>query len=785
MRGLPACYGDLVESVHFYGAEAYGSTKIDFGRVPQEVMIAGWNLEPKRGGTAYGTSFPDAFESDYLESEDDAGDTVWGSDSQDFAKWNPYMDTGRPDPKWHDLHRARNLESEGKFKAALEAYAALAKNEATQSFVQDRREILVDKGLGRSTKGLQEYLRLTYLMEFGTGMWEPSVKALAKLEVDPRLKPNWEYQLAVAGVGKPQFDQAAQFQAVAKAYPSDPRAESAYVMAGRTYDAGPFGELDDAAKVRWQKRLQVFDELLAKYPRTRFRWSVYGWRGGWLVRQGQVEAAMGEYQKQSRSPIPLQAFRGHRDLALLAARDGRRAAAARHYLQARVLDVSWPRKGDVTLKLRQTFRDLKAAEVRQMQAEVSRDPELLRSYMDFRLEYTKLEPADERHLLRFASQSLQKMRKADPGVLARVAQLSYNVGDYRAALATAQRVGRASKDIWGRARFAEAGSLARLGRPHEAMTLYSRLFADSPAEYLRVASGEALALLEEKYGDPVRAFHIYRDIGYLRDVAFMADSGLSIPQLKRAIVRYKGAERKSFDYALAMRYFRKEQYAEATAILKKLDFATRAHKGADREMSEADWEFPDKDFAPKQGEIGPPCPEDALSHVRDMAKLRAEAESAKDQERRAAALYALGTYVYDHGDLLFYSAGLWRLARADTYVLYWNGNVNKGESHRKAVATGHEHERFSQAIRLYEELVARCPRSSYVAKALYMAAVCCEKFSRMNTWWRANSLPERKKASRYMQRVATEYPHHELAKAAAKFAQEFKYLTNPDFARDY
>jgi len=771
VHNLPACYGDMPDSVHFYNSN-WSEYKVDFGRVPQEVMLSGRNLEQKRGGTEYTAG--------YGWSGDDHRDlTVLapdGMDSLDFAKWNPYLDPWSADDDSLPIRKARNLEVAGKLTEAAAEFSKYPGETDTESFIRDRREVIA-KGLTLHDKGVADYLKGTYLIQFGDApKRDAGLALLYKLDVDERLKPNLAYALAASAPGTRAIKSDALLK-VAHAYPDDPRAEPALVMAGRAmverqmYEEAPVETLADGYK--------IFDELIRKYPKTRFRWSVYGWYGAREVRKKDTAAAMKWYVRQSTSPIPLQAYQAHLDLAKLALDDGRRDASLKHLILARHQQVGFRRHVWVTVTIERLPGSFTSKQANQFQSMVAKDPTVLEAYLDYRKEDTPLTPDAERQLLKFASRSASRFRASHPGVLARIAQMQYDLGDYGSSLTTAREATSGSKDVRGRTIYAAAASLARLGRYGEAIRAYTRLWDSQPAPYLKTACGEALAVLHERYGDPVKAYHIYRDIGYQRDLAFMADSGLTIDQLRRAVQRYRGEERLCYDFTLAMRYFRAERYAEAERLLVKVGPATRIFRGAWTNLGDGYWET--TSVEPRPGTIGPPGPPDVLTDVRAMATLRHKASTAAKADDRAQAMYDMGKYVYDRESLLFYSAGMWRLGRADTYSLYWNPDTNKGEPERQAVATGHEHECYSQAMRHFEEVFHDYPRSPAAPKALYMAAICAEKFSHLNSWWREHSGPERAKASAYMARLTKEFPGHELAKPAAKFADEYKSLLKPDF----
>ncbi|MBS1715424.1 MAG: tetratricopeptide repeat protein [Armatimonadetes bacterium] len=751
---VAACYGDNVDSVHFYGS--FGEPDVDFGRVPQKWMAPGWNNEVRRGGTKYGWEQQEVYDERLgLEAFGDGLDEWDDQGPARFAK---------------KVRAARNREVQNDFKTAVDMYGETAETRSLKSFVQDRKE-LIREGLDSDDLGVGTYLRERYLIEFGNPKEkERAVLALRNLKAGTRLRPHVEYAVAAATVYPDRRSRAEAFVKVADLAPKAPRAESALVMAARSWLEDASGERPDVVQGE-----PVLRRLLRQFPETRFRGNVLGWLARCRAGQGDAQGALALYVRQSASSDPSEAWKGHAALAERAESEGRIAAAVVHGIRQRSLEVPIVSQRESAKELRRLFRSLTSDQSADVQRAVRSDPTLVGPYLTFRLEDTAMDVRQERNLLRFAASCLNGARNVGPDAFPRLAQLAYDCGSYSQGLRWA-RAGRSargrSKD---RALYCEAACLSRLGRRSEALRVFERLYRRGPEPYVKQSTAENLALLHEKVGDPVRAFALYDEWGYEDDAAVMADAVLTPKQLERAARTVKDPARRTvLEFTLAMRYFRIGEYRNAHRILASMPqpLRTRGGLSKDRFLSMREYVY--------DGE--PPKIVDPLADVDALWALRQKAEAAHGQEARAEALYDMARYVHDRRNLMFYSPGLWEGRRATSFSVFWNPRVNTGAWGRKVRAYGYEHECYAHVVRLCEELVERCPRSNLVPKALYTAGVAAERLSRFNTWWEPESAGLTGKAIGLMRRLAVRYPNSVFAKDANKYAAEWKSsLDKPDW----
>ncbi|MBS1726835.1 MAG: hypothetical protein JST51_08955 [Armatimonadetes bacterium] len=771
---LVACIGPNYESVHFYATWSDIPKDLDFGRVPQAYNVPGWNNEPVRGGTESVEQLENWGLDFHMLADNARKRNVPKVEMFDFLggrkiDWYDW-DSDYPAALRQSVHHARNLEVHGHLNQAVEAFRQASTSLVFQSFARDREELIED-GVSLATKGCKEYLRDSYLIAFGYDeQGTKAVEELKKLDADPKLHPHIAYILANEEANLHPENTGSAFEKVVNDYPNSSRAESAMMMVGRSHFS------IHADRSEWEAGINILHLVLEKYPETRFRDNIEGWLGGYELKRNDVNAAITHYLRQSHSSNPREARKGEQELASIAIDAHRPTNAVCHLLVNRHNSVTPLPEIQCAKQIQSIIGSLSPKEAKLLQKQVSKDPILLQSYLAFRLSDTATTPKDERRLLEFASDAANGLKGLDKGFYARLAELDYRVGRYHDAVRHA-RMGRISTpNLSGRAMYVEGGALDRLGYHEEALKTFASLqkLPNLPA-YLLTSVKEQSALLNEKYGDPVRAYELYRDIGHEDDLGFMVDNELSYSQIAKLISQStKHQERSILKYSLAMRYFRDEKYDAAERTLRTLPTDLRLYHGVSGPTyvkALGYWEYQDK----------VPPPVDPLKDVTTMRRFREQAERARTQESRAKALYGLVQYTHSRRNLMYYSPGLWMGDRSSAYGLYWNKNFNKGHFQDLVVKGAFNQECDAQTLKFCKELIRRCPHSSYMPKALYTAGISAESLSRFNSFWRDIESGLSKVAARYMRRVVREYPHHPLAEPAAKYADVFASEDNLDY----
>lgn len=754
--GAHASWDGKVDSVYFYsrssGPLASDRGFIDFGRVPQPSMLPGWNKELDRAGT------PKGFDKDDQGRQTD--------------------DLSGPDNEMRYLvSRARNLEAAGHLRRALGLYR---EGKANAPFLRDRQELFESVQFSSRVNGLNKYLRARYLTEkFTPARVKQAIEELESEHCDPRLVPHVEYFLADVHFPADGFARADAFYKVFKDHPSSARAESALITSIRSL----LSQSNRKTPTPTERLIATrrCNELLAKFPHSRFKPDVLGWQGRILFLSGNYAGAVNQYLKLAKSSYPgavrwkafdsivrLCQIRSRPDLEVIWGIRQFVASPGNAYRDQAAINLSW------------AFGFLSPPQAKAVQRRIRTSEDLIEGYLAFRIEYTRLTPRQEANLLAFANESLSHYRTPSPALLARVAQLNYNLGMYRPALRMAKTAfARATeKESKCRALYVIAGSQNRLGQWRASARSFEELVRSDGPNYLKQSAMEALALNYAQHGQDTKALEIYLRLGYRYDIAYLADAKISPRKLEAFLAHpipngpdhsldvifntvHNPGWRNVLTYTLGMRYLRKEMYSDARRIFAKIDRTTRMNYGlsvSDRETLAGD------------GSVGyetaPPI-RDPITVVNKLERLSRIATHGRTADQRATALYEKAAYIYGERSLLFYSPGLWWGERAFMFDGSWSG----GESDNKAIMRTYlnEHECVAHSLRLFDELVQKYPKSRWVPNALYSAALSAGHFQRICRWWPGGTQKLAKIELNRYTRLIHDFPESALAISAKKY----------------
>jgi hypothetical protein len=153
--------------------------------------------------------------------------------------------------------------------------------------------------------------------------------------------------------------------------------------------------------------------------------------------------------------------------------------------------------------------------------------------------------------------------------------------------------------------------------------------------------------------------------------------------------------------------------------------------------------FDQECFDPKDGEfdehnnpiITPHLVMRDIQTVNDLEALERKVEQADGDEAKAESLYQLASYQYEASSMLFYnplaSPGYWNLS-----LLAREGKYRVVNESQMLFESTQEHEKLARALDVYLEVVDRFPRTRASRDALYTAAICHERLSGYNPYWR-------------------------------------------------
>jgi TolA-binding protein len=357
----------------------------------------------------------------------------------------------------------------------------------------------------------------------------------------------------------------------------------------------------------------------------------------------------------------------------------------------------------------------------------------------------------------------------------RAAQASEELGDNQAAAQFARRAMQGQLDSDQRVQTLWTLGVAehRLHHFDDARQSFTKLLRDYPHTRLTEGARRMLAMIAEDGGDIDGALEQYVALDYDLDVGYFIDSLMTPEQLAGFIERHPDSpKRNEFTYALGIRYLRAKRWDEARKMFGQVQQTRpasdyypsyfRRHCPDDQTLNCAD---------PKEGDF------DEQQHpvitarlvmrdiqtANDLEGLERRANQAEGDEAKAEALYQLASYQYEQSSLLFYnplaSPGYWNLD-----LLASEGKYRVVNESQILFESTKEHERLARALDIYLDVVNRFPQTRAARDSLYTAAVCHERLSNYNPYWREiyqNGLHAGQRMVTYRDVKAT-YPNYQL-----------------------
>jgi len=648
----------------------------------------------------------------------------------------------------HAYRSAINLESRGRYRSALRIWIqSLSHCGCLQGSIRRRIELLKVLSGHPGLQGSKQLLLATRPV-FAKGSL-PNLDGL-----DPNLLPFVLYERADR-IRKPK-DAAHAFFALANGYPASPLAEPALIMVPRNL----LGSGEEPNSADLDVAQVALDDLIRRYPNTRFRSDIVGWRGRIHYLQRDYWNALRQYRRQFDLCKSLPSIDNPIKSILLCEKELKRPAeVAAAYMLLYGMSHNMELKFVAINRLQSCFEAFSAEDGKRFWLLLRDDPRLLSFYMDFRLDGTR--PVAD--VLALASKNDQAILNSPykAKFLSRVTEAEYRLGRKSEAIRYGEWTLRShpSIDEAARAEFVLGSVARRTARYQTAIRCFETIVDKYRTSYLRGGARENLALLYEhegRYGD---ALDEYRTLGYPYDFAFLLDIRMSPEQIARYIDRHPhDRDRDSFVYSLGMRYLRKHSWAKAEEYLGQL---SRRRRMALTKL-EGDYGY-DPDVQP-----------DPLRTVHQLSRLDKGAAVAPDPSSKAKAMFAMANFYYSHRNLLLYNAHLWGGERSTAIDFSWNHRVSTKQDDKALELHFWEHECLAQAYLICRHVVNDFPSSSVKYRAAYMAACAAKRLGNFNEYWRWNG--ERKdlglQAVHFM-KIARRSPNRNLAAKARKYAQVF------------
>lgn len=625
----------------------------------------------------------------------------------------------------------------------------LSSPQSQRNSATDRLDALTALGQRARPAAVSAYLALRREYDLALSADQPAGLEALQPKLDEWKPPaaladNAGYLRAALLYQMGKTDEAARaFSSLASRYPRSEKREAALLMAGRAMLNQFERELQQAFNGRSEARESAratLQQCRREYPRGRFAHDARGWLARLSLLEGDRSSALAEYYRllsesdnaSSRKSllVSLRLTRHHAtedEMRQVEARLADEPAAALTYAYHNLYNYA-PVAGYYRLDCEGRYYDLEDRQREDFCRNAERDVKT--------------------HIVAFAANLLKRHPRtaASGGFALRLAQAQLEMEQHAAALQSAMQALRLG--VNGRERveglWVKGSAELHLKELAAARRTLKQLVAEFPDSDLAEGAGRMIAMAAEDAGDLDGALEQYIALGYQDDIAYFLDVLMTPEQLAGFIARHPASPRlNELQYALAVRYLRANRLAEARNALAKVNVTETSY--ADRHYGWQEIDDPVEFRSHRQTAKTPSDAEGIAARwlwrdqktIEDLTRLRAEADQAQGDEAKAEALYQLASYLYQSSSLLFYNPSLWDGARhykLEEFV-FGNGYRAPGEAQllRQQMQ---QHEPVAQALDLYLEIAGRFPKTPAARDALYTAAVCHERLSDYNGYWR-------------------------------------------------
>ncbi|MGH9840029.1 MAG: tetratricopeptide repeat protein [Blastocatellia bacterium] len=619
----------------------------------------------------------------------------------------------------------------------------------------DRLDALTALGQGAKPAALSAYLALR--REYDQAMFgekqpeapvsfDPLREKMVELKLHPALADNAAYLHAATLYREEKTDEAMKaFSELANKHRHSEKREAALLMAGRV-KVNRFeqslqeadNEQDRARQRARQSARETLQQCLRDYPRGRFAPDARGWLARLWLLEGDRAAALAEYYRllaEAIDPISreslltsLRLTRHHatdEEMRQVEAALANEFAAALTYAYHNLYNYA-PNAGYYRLDCEGQYYEMED----QKREDFSR----------------RAEREEKARVVAFANKLLMRYPHAaiGAGFALRLAQAQLEQGEHRAALQSSTRalqLGARDRERT-EALWVKGSSEFHLGNYAAARRTLGQLRPEFPDSDLAEGAGRLVAMAAEDAGDLDGALEQYIALGYDNDIAYFIDVLMTPEQLAGFIARHPASPRlNELNYALAVRYLRGSRWSEAGAALAKVKVTEEGDGYYEREETDDPVEFRSSGRTAK-------VPSDAAGiaarwlwrdqkTIEDLQRLQADADLAQGDEAKAEAFYQLASYLYQSSSLLFYNPSLWGGSRHYKLEEIASNNSYRAPGEAQLLRQHmQEHEPVAHALEIYLEIVRRFPATRAARDALYTAAVCHERLSDYNGYWR-------------------------------------------------
>ena len=597
-------------------------------------------------------------------------------------------------------------------------------------------------------------------------------QALAPAAADINLKDNIAYLRAAKLYRKSDFDGAIKaFDAIVRKYPRSEKRQAALFMTAlatmktslaytpTSGDEAHLHEYDDENKKRveviiddeWRAALAGFKRVMAEYPQGRYFNDARGWIAYLMLRKGDRAAALIEYYRmlsdrndqaaQLEAVLSLEMVRHHAtddQLARVEAQLANEPQVALTYAYHTIYNYSIDPGGD-------PYPDWDSVD----DAEGNYD-----AAATSRLKNKKVQAWQEKRnevgrktlerMLAFSRRLMDRYPKLSIGgaFALRAAEACVEMRHNDDAVGFAKRALQSDLQSNERAQALWTIGLAEHRRQHfaPARKNLETLIHDYPDYELTTGARRLLAMVAEDSGDIDAALEQYLKLNYTVDVAYFVDTLMTTEQLAHFIDRHPDlSEKNDLAYSLGVRYLRANLWNDARKTFAKVNASANPDSTVFGCLGDEECADPKR---PHTNYDNRPLVTHQLlmldiQTANDLERLEQNVTRATDNEATAEAMYQLASYQYDASSLLFYNPVMWNGER------YWDlsnfaldGRYRAPHEPERLFAYMEEHETLARALKIYLKIVELYPRTRAARDALYTAAVCHERLSNFNPYWR-------------------------------------------------
>ena len=708
------------------------------------------------------------------------------------------MGSSRGAGKEGDLRVVKDLLNEyiKRTEITREAWSSLEASQQRRNSAIDRLDALSALNRGSNESKVRAYLNARRAHDLEKPDDGEIRKALELAQTDLNLKDNVAYLNAAELYRLEQFDQAAEaFGALARKYPRSEKREAALFMAavatmktsaaylresGSEDDQDP-ASADTSVDQAWHNALAAFQKVIAQSEHGRYSDDAKGWLAYLMLRRNDRAGALAQYYRLLAEKKENTRIEAAFSLALerSSATDDEMSRVERELANepAAALAYAYHNIYNYSIDPGGTSPPYDDEPITDSKGETDYEAERLRSD-EREKEWNKERAATGDKVLtrtlEFSKQLISRYPNMSIGgaFALRAAQASEELENNEAASTFARRAleSRLGSDERAQALWTLGIAEHRLRHFQPARQAFTTLIREFPRTHLIEGARRNLAMIAEDDGDIDGALDQYVALNYNLDVGYFVDTLMTPEQLAGFIQRHPDSPKKNeFTYALGVRYLRASRWDEARKTFAQVRTTNAA--GYDPYNGRCTYEVTINCTDPKDGDhddngdpvITPRLVMRDVQTANDLEALERATNQAEGDEAKAEALYQYASYQYEASSLLFYNP----LASPG----YWNLNMLASESRYRVTNeqqilwnSTQEHDRLARALNIYLDIANRFPRTRAARDSLYTAAVCHERLSGYNPYWRdiyQNGLHAGQRMVTY-QDVKAAYPNYQL-----------------------